>query len=193
MSNAGPTYIALRSAKHDRCTHETHAVDFDRLVHSKEFEKVARDHLGRVKPIVIVNIDASGSENNTRYPKTLATAIDRFKRYNLDVLVMINQAPGQNLFNVIERRLSPLSHDLAGLILPHDHFGTHLSDSGHTENALLERENLKRTGDALAEVWSMNVLDDYPVLAEYIQPPPMIDEQWKMSDSKFTLSNILDR
>ena len=168
-------------------------MDFDRLVHSKEFEKVARDHVARVKPIVIVNIDTSGSENNTRYPKTLATAMDRFKKYDLDVLVMINQAPGQNLFNVVERRLSPLSHDLAGLILPHDHFGTHLNESGLTENAGLELENFKRTGDVLAEVWSMNVLDEYPVLAEYIQPSSMLDEQWKMSDSKFTLSHILDR
>ena len=193
ISYAGPTYVSLRSAKHDRLTHETHAIDFDRLVQLKEFEKFARDHLGRVKPIVVMNLDTSGSENNTRYLKTLSTAIDRFKKYNLDALIMTTQAPGQALFNVVERRLSPMSHDLAGLVLPHDHFGTHLNDAGLTEHAELEKANFKMTGDVLAEVWSMNVLDEYPVVVEYINPSPLVDEQLKIVDSTLALDNIIDR
>ncbi|CAF2849835.1 unnamed protein product [Rotaria sp. Silwood2] len=190
---AGPTYVSLRSAKHDRLTHETHAIDIDRLIQLKEFEKLARDHLGRVKPILVINVDSSGLENNTRYSKTLATAIDQFKKYNLDALFIINQAPGQALFNIVERRVSPMSHDLAGLILPHDHFGTHLNDAGSTEHAELEKENFKMTADVLAEVWSINVLDEYPVVAEYINPPPLIDEQLKMVDSTLALDSIIDR
>ncbi len=31
--------------------------DFDRLVNLKEFEKLARDETGQVKPIVIVTVD----------------------------------------------------------------------------------------------------------------------------------------
>ena len=193
ISNAGPTYVAIRSAKHDRCTHETHEIDFDRLVQMKEFEKVARDHLGRVKPIVMMNIESGGSENSTRYPGTLSSAVDKFKKHNLDVLIMINQAPGQALFNIVQRRLAPMSHDLAGLILPHDHFGTHLNDMGVTQHAELEKENFKATGNILAEVWSMNVLDEYPVVAEYISPSPLIDEQLKMADSSLALESILDR
>ncbi|CAF0723111.1 unnamed protein product [Rotaria sp. Silwood1] len=193
ITNAGPTYISIRSAKHDRLTHESHSIDFDHLVQLKEFEKVAHDHLGRVKPIVIMNIDGSELENNTRYIKTLATAIDKFKKYNLDALIIVNQAPGQALFNVVERRLSSLAQDLAGLILPHDHFGTHLNDAGLTHHAELEKENFKLTGDVLAEVWSMNVLDEYPVVAEYINPSPMIDEQLKMADSVLALNSIIDR
>ena len=159
----------------------------------KEFEKVARDHLGRVKPIVMMNIESGGSENNMRYPGTLASAVDKFKKHNLDVLIMINQAPGQALFNIVQRRLAPMSHDLAGLILPHDHFGTHLNDMGVTQHAELEKENFKATGNILAEVWSMNVLDEYPVVAEYISPSPLIDEQLKMADSSLALESILDR
>ncbi len=193
ITNAGPTYMSIRSAKHDRLVHESHAIDFGRLIKLKEFEKTACDHLGRVKPIVIISVDTNGSENNTRYSKTLASAIDKFKKYNLDALVIVNQAPGQALFNVVERRLSPMSQDLAGLILPHDHFGTHLNVNGLTEHAELEKENFKLAGDVLAEVWSMNVLDEYPVVAEYIKPSPMIDEHLKMVDSTLALDGIVDR
>jgi hypothetical protein len=159
----------------------------------KGFEKTAYDHLGRVKPIVIISVDTNGSENNTCYSKTLASAIDKFKKYNLDALVIVNQAPGQALFNVVERRLAPMSQDLAGLILPYDHFGRHLNANGVTEHAELEKENFKLTGDVLAEVWSMNVLDEYPVIAEYIKPLPMIDEHLKMADSTLALDSIIDR
>jgi hypothetical protein len=168
-------------------------MDFDYLVQLKEFEKFSRDHLGRVKPIVVINVDTNDLANNTRYSKSLSSAIDKFKKYNLDALIITNQAPGQSLFNVVERRLSPMSHDLAGLILPHDHFGTHLNDAGLTEHAELEKANFKKTGDVLAEVWSMNVLDEYPVVAEYINPSPFVDEQLKMADSTLTLDSIIDR
>jgi hypothetical protein len=162
-------------------------------VQLKEFEKFSRDHLGRVKPIVVINVDNNDLENNTRYSKTLSSAIDKFKKYNLDALIILNQAPGQGLFNVVERRMAPLSHDLAGLIFPHDHFATHLNDAGVTEHAELEKTNFKMAGDVLAEVWSMNVLDEYPVVAEYINPSPLVDEQLKMADSTLALDSIIDR
>ena len=159
----------------------------------KEFEKFSRDHLGRIKPIIVISVDSSGLENDTRYSKTLSAAIDKFKKYNLDALVIVNQAPAQALFNIVERRLSPMSHDLGGLILPHDHFGTHLNDVGLTEHAELEKSNFKMAGDVLAEVWSMNVLDEHPVVAEYINPSPLVDEQLKMADSSLALDSIIDR
>ena len=146
-----------------------------------------------MKPIVVLTVDTTDSENNTRYLKTLSTAIDLFKKHNLDALVIVNQAPGQALYNVVERRMAPLSHDLAGLILPHDHFGTHLNDLGLTEHAELEKENFKQAADVLAEVWSMNVLDEYPVVAEYINPSPFVDDQLKMADSTLALDGILDQ
>jgi hypothetical protein len=193
IGTVGPTYVSLRSAKHDRLTHESHEIDFDRLVQLKEFEKFACDHPDRVKPIVVISVDSSGLESNTRYSKTLSTAIDKFKTYNLDALVIVNQAPSQALFNIVERRLPSMPHDLADFILLHDHFGTHLSDTELTEHAELEKENLKATGDVLAGVWSINVLDEYPVVAEYINPSPFTDDQLKMVDSTLALDSILDR
>ncbi|CAF5180757.1 unnamed protein product, partial [Rotaria magnacalcarata] len=54
---SGPTYIAIRSAKHDRSDANSHTCDFDRLVGLKEFDKSARDYTGQVKPIVIITVD----------------------------------------------------------------------------------------------------------------------------------------
>ena len=68
-----------------------------------------------------------------------------------------------------------------------------LNDAGVTQHAELEKENFKLTGNVLAEVWSMNVLDEYPVIAEYIKPSPMIDEQLKMADSALALDGVIDQ
>lgn len=106
---------------------------------------------------------------------------------------MINQAPGQTLFNTVDRRLSPLAQDLAGLILPYDNFGTYLNEDGLTKHVELEKENFQSIGNILAEVWNMNILDEHPVVAEYVKPSPLIDEQLKMVDSTLTLDSIVDQ
>ncbi|CAM4792332.1 unnamed protein product [Rotaria magnacalcarata] len=97
--------------------------------------------------------------------------------YQLDALVIANQAPDKALFNIVERCLPSMSHDLAGLILIYDHFGKHLNDTELTEHTELEKENFKVT-----EVWSINVFDEYPVVAEYINPLQFTDDQLEMVD-----------
>ncbi|CAF3323023.1 unnamed protein product [Rotaria socialis] len=189
---SGPTYIAIRSAKHDRSDANSHTCDFDRLVGLKEFEKSARDYTGQVKPIVIITVDG-GPDENPRFPKTLVAAIRKFRKYNLDALFVLTHAPGQSAYNVVERRMAPLSHDLAGLILPHDHFGTHLNDSGVTVNPELERINFKKAGEVLAEVWCGSVIDEYPVVAEYIDPPASTQEELRSIDVNLIVNNLLDR
>ena len=64
--------------------------------------------------------------------------------------------------------MAPLSHDLAGLILPHDHFGSHLNESGGTINIDLEKLNFRKAGQILAETWSQSMIDGFPHVAEYI-------------------------
>ncbi|CAF2596257.1 unnamed protein product [Rotaria sp. Silwood2] len=189
---SGPTYIAIRSAKHDRSDANSHACDFDRLVGLKEFEKSVRDYTGQIKPIIIITVDG-GPDENPRFPKTLVAAIRKFRKYNLDALFVLTHAPGQSAYNVVERRMAPLSHDLAGLILPHDHFGTHLNDSGVTVNPELERTNFKKAGEVLAEVWCGSVIDEYPVVAEYIDPPVSSQEELRIIDVNLIMNNILDR
>jgi hypothetical protein len=69
-----------------------------------------------------------------------------------------------------ERRMAPLSRELAGLILPHDHYGSHLDKDCKTIDEQLEAANFAFAGKALAEVWSSMVIDTHPVIADYIEP-----------------------
>ncbi len=91
LGYSGPTYVAVRSAKHDQSNADSHAIDFDRLVGLKEFEKVARDESGQVKPILIITVDG-GPDENPRFPKTLVASIRKFKKYNLDALFCLTHA-----------------------------------------------------------------------------------------------------
>ncbi|CAF0966810.1 unnamed protein product [Rotaria sp. Silwood1] len=192
LGYSGPTYIAIRSAKHEISCAESHAKDFDRLVCLKEFEKIARDETGQVKPIVIVAVDG-GPDENPRFPKTLVASIRKFKKYNLDALFVLTHAPGQSAYNIVEHRMAPLSHDLAGLILPHDHFGSHLNDSGVTINIDLEKLNFRKAGQILAETWNQSVIDGFPCVAEYINPPVTSADERRLVDTKIVMDEILRR
>ena len=57
LGYSGPTYIAIRSAKHDSSTAQTHCGDFLRLVVLPEFAPLAKLDDGRIKPIVIITVD----------------------------------------------------------------------------------------------------------------------------------------
>ena len=119
------------------------------------------------------------------YPKVQDHFTDHFIRYDLDALFVVTHAPGQSAYNVVERRMAPLSHDLAGLILPHDHYGSHLDKQLRCIDTTLEKRNFSKAGHVLAEVWSRTVIDKEPVIAEYIEPeevcpsPRLMSEQWK--------------
>ena len=189
---AGPTYVSLRSTRHQRFTADDEDLDFDRVVKLREFEKTARNHIGAIKPILIMAVDSLNPTDYTRFPKTLMSAINRFKKYNFDALFLVTQASGQTLFNVVERRLATLSHDLSGLVLPHDYFGTHLNVSGYTVDAELEKSNVKRAGEVLADVWSMDMIDGHPVLAEFIDPPTSVDRSLRFIDSRTTVDHLVD-
>lgn len=49
-------------------------------------------------------------------------------------------AAGLPAFNPVERRTAPLSHDLAGIVLPYDHFD-HLDSSGKTIDCEMDDNN----------------------------------------------------
>ena len=66
--------------------------------------------------------------------------------------------------------MAPLSKELSGLILPHDHYGTHLNNKAQTIDNELELKNFAHAGHALAEVWSQIMFDGFPVVCEYVNP-----------------------
>lgn len=119
-----------------------------------------------------------------RYPKTIAFAIEHFRKFNLDALFIATNAPGRSAFNRVERRMAPLSKHLTGVVLPHDVYGTHLDAKGKTSDAELELKNFEAAGKALASLWSELVLDSYPVTARYEgenaeeEMPEAVDAGW---------------
>lgn len=99
-----------------------------------------------VKPVIITFVD-SGPDENPRYRKDKNFAIEHFKKYNLDALFIATNAPGRSAYNRVERRMAFLSKQLAGVILPHEHFGSHLDDA-----KILGIPNFQHVGETLAEV-----------------------------------------
>ena len=62
--------------------------------------------------------------------------------------------------------------------------GSHLDSSNKTKDLALEVKNFAAAGDALAAVWSGNLIDGHPVVAKYCHPgsevtlPEEEDHQW---------------
>ena len=77
---------------------------------------------------------------------------------NLDALFLISNAPGRSAFNRVGRRMAPLSRELAGVILPHDTFGSHLDSSGRTIDKELEKRNFEKAGSVLTTLHSTDIL-----------------------------------
>lgn len=167
---SGPTYIALRSGKHAMSSAFSHGLDFERLLELPQFDSITKDQRdNNVKPVVIFSVDG-GPDENPRYQKVIDVGIHHFVKHDLDALFIATNAPGRSAFNRVERRMAPLSRELSGLILSHQHFGSHLDSQGRTINEELEKSNFKFAGDTLAEIWSGMMIDGHPTVAEYVNP-----------------------
>ncbi|KAI9556025.1 hypothetical protein GHT06_018591 [Daphnia sinensis] len=157
---SGPTYIAIRSGKHSSSS----------TAYAHEFDSITKNDCDKsVKPVFIVTVDG-GPDENPRYQKVIDVAIHHFSQQNLDVFTVATNAPGRSAFNRVERKMAPLSKELSGLILPHDHFRTHLDDQGRTIDDEKEKKNFLFAGQTLAEIWSDVVIDSFPVVAKYVDP-----------------------
>ena len=90
---------------------------------------------------LIFLIILGAQDESTRLPKRLETAVALFLRMNFDVLIHVTNASGLSAFNPVEHRMAPFSHDLTGILIPWDHFGSHLDASGNTVDTDLEVKN----------------------------------------------------
>ena len=63
--------------------------------------------------------------------------------------------------------MAPLSRELSGLILPHDHYGSHLDENGRTFDEEMEKNNFAYAGKTSRNMHLINI-DSYPVTATYI-------------------------
>lgn len=175
VTYSGPTYVAVRSGKHCSSTANTHAKDFEEILKLEEFKTFSKTEEGFVKPVVIITSDG-GPDENPRYKKVIGFAIQHFKRHNLDAIFICTNAPGRSAFNRVERRMAPLSHELAGLILPYDQYGSHLNNKGETIDLELEKRNFEFAGKTLAEIWGTLTIDSYDVVAKYVTAHENLDD-----------------
>lgn len=132
-----PTYVAVPIVKHTSATASTHAADFDHILQMDSFQSFAKTPNGDVKPVVINAFDG-GPDENPRYVKVIGYTIQHFKKYNLDSIFVVTNEPGRSSYNRDERRMIPLSRQLAGVLLPHEEFGSHLDSQGRTIDHELE-------------------------------------------------------
>jgi len=101
--------------------------------------------------------------------------------------MVATHAPGQSAYNAVERRMAPLSNELAGVILPYDTYGSHLNSSNKTIDRQLEMKNFASAGRSLAEIWSSMLISKFPVRAEYMDPScekPLLSNLLSFSRSK---------
>ena len=88
---------------------------------------------------ILIFMSKCASDEALQYPKPLQTAATLFKELKLDVLLHGVNAAGLSALNPVERCMAALSHDLVGIILPHDNYDNHLDESGKTINVELEK------------------------------------------------------
>ena len=175
ISYSGPTYVTIRSEKHDSSTAYLHGKDFNQLMEMKEFQELMKAE-DVTKPIAIILCDGSPDENPW-FPKTLDVSIQHFKEFNFDVMFVSTLVPGMSAYSNVERRIA-----MADVLLPHDTFGTHLDSQRRTTDVELEKQNFKAAGKLLAEIWSELVLDKLPTVSKYVKglalDPVPINETW---------------
>lgn len=173
ISYSGDTFVRIRSAKHDSSNAYTHAYDLRELFKCKNIE---------MKPILLIESDGA-SDEAPRFPKPMHNNIYLFKEFDCDVVIHAVNASGCSAFNPVERRMAPLSHDICGVLLPHDYYGSHLDAQGRTTDEELEKTNFFHAAESLADIWSQTVIDGHkvdakavPVNQTFVAPAP--DPSW---------------
>ena len=182
----------IRSGKHDSSTAASHHRDIQRILTDvSSFEQIVHGPAGSAKPVVIITCDG-GPDENPRYKKVIENMKELFKDHNLDALFVATNAPGHSAYNRVERRMAPLSRELAGVVLPHDGFGTHLGSQGCCIDSELEKKNFAHAGEVLADIWSAMTVDGHEVTAEYCHPAnPEVEPQGERSrDEKWHLKHV---
>ena len=164
VRHSGPTLIQVKSLKHTRSNAYVHIEALDEMLKTEEMCKLAN---GSTKPILILTRDG---HDGPRFPSTRNALFSIFKEHDIDFLFCVCNASGLSAYHFIERRMAPLSAALAGVVLPHDHFGSHLDASGNTIDVDLEKKNFQKAGEILCDIWNNISIDNHNVTCSYRQP-----------------------
>ena len=170
VTYTGPTYVAIRSSKHNGSTAFSHNEDLQTLVQAEKEIFMSPGSDSSFKPIFVKSVDG-GPDENPRYFNNIVMGCKTFSEMDLDCYIEVTNAPGLSAYNRCERRMYHLSKEMTALVLPYETFGSHLNKGGETVDEDLEKKNFKAAGEILAEVWNNLVIDNYGVKAEFIEEP----------------------
>ena len=191
VTYSGPTFVGIRSAKHNGSTAHSH---FEDLVRLSEIEKetfLLEGSESEFKPVIIKGVDG-GPDENPRFIKNINMACKAFENFKLDMLMEVTNAPGLSSYNRAERKMFPLSKALTGVVLPHETFRSHLDNQGNTVDTELEENNFKAAGGILADIWDGMKVDGYKVTAKYIDDPPRDETKEYKVTNLFKSKHVLE-
>ncbi|KAJ8677083.1 hypothetical protein QAD02_012870, partial [Eretmocerus hayati] len=178
-----------RSGKHSSSTAATHVKDIDRLLELEDFKSIVKAKDGSDKLVIILLVDG-GPDENPRFKTNLAHYVQTFLKRSPYGMFVVTNALGRSASNPVERRMAPLSRALFGLVLSHDHCGSHLDGSDRTVDLELEKENFKHAGETLASIWSEMCIDGYNVLSEFVPCDESLPEPALCSDHKWYANHV---
>ncbi|CAG8663676.1 16074_t:CDS:1, partial [Acaulospora morrowiae] len=112
VTYSGSTFIRICSEKHDTSMAYSYGKDFDTLMIKKQLYNYTKTTDRQFKPIIVLLTDDSPNKN-LYDKKTIQVMIDHFIKYDFDTIITVYFTPHQSASNPVERRMAPLSHNLA--------------------------------------------------------------------------------
>ena len=120
------------------------------ISHAYNLQELLKCQLIPKKPVLLMIIYGAFGE---------APGFSLFWEFDLDAVIHGVNATGLSAFDHVESRMAPLLHDIAGLVLPHDSFGSYFHAYKKTIDEDLEKRNFYKAAEILSEVWSNTVID----------------------------------
>eukprot|EP01083_Nonionella_stella_P043785 118176_1 len=175
LKYCGPTYVAVRSGKHDTTDAFSHGIDMLRTFGLDSFKKVLY-YKGVIKSCIFWESDGANDESvKNDKMKKVWTYI--FKHYDIDYICHYNSPCGMSAFNFIERYMVHLSRSIVGTVIDHMAHGNHLDASKKTIDDELEKKNFYHAQSALSEIFASVTVEENDFHSEAIHPMSYDDRE----------------
>ncbi|CAG8763571.1 24730_t:CDS:2, partial [Cetraspora pellucida] len=120
-------------------------------------------------PSVYLTIDINNSDNSLHNALKCKDEVKPILVLLVDDYFIIQtHISGQSIYNPVECNMSTLSGKLAGIVLPINHFGSHLNSSDDVIDSKLANQNFNYAGERLCDIWQQDYIYEKEVLVEYV-------------------------
>ena len=133
------------------------------------FKNILIDKEGEVKAVWIRDNDG-GTDQQVRSVNSMYANAYFFIKYDLDYLFISQSAPDMSFINRAERFMSLLSGPLSGLILSHDHFGSHLKSKKIIDQKKFYKNMMHACKILADKVWDGRKINNNNIHATTMKP-----------------------